>query len=374
MRDQGGLVEGLAEYVAGLGNPGWVVDAFRAVPRHRFVPGVALATEGEPYVIDLDDDPDAWWRAVYSRQAIVTQLDDGATDLRAGKGDYTSSSSAPATVAELLRLLDPEPGDHVLEVGTGTGWTAALISHLVGGHGRVTSVEVDAAVAGQAAKNLAAIGCSPVLLVGDGALGCPDGAPYDRVHVTCGLRRVPYALVAQARPGAVIVTPFAPGVGERFVARLRVLPDGTAVGRFPGFASYMWMRSQRPPAVPDDGGGRTSPSRVHPRVIGRAPAGADLAMSALTGLNAHVGREEDRYVVYVYDPADPGHWAAAVHQDGERDHTVHQVGDRPVWDELCDAYFQWASWGEPDHDRFGLTVTPDGQSLWLDTPGRVLRA
>lgn len=84
-------------------------------------------------------------------------------------------------------------------------------------------------------------------------------------------------------------------------------------------------------------------------------------------------REEERFVVYVRDPADPGRWAAAVHRLGERERQVYQVGDRSLWEELVDAYFRWVSWGEPGHERFGMTVSPEGgQSIWLGSPERVL--
>ncbi|MEV4083238.1 hypothetical protein ACGFJC_29015 [Nonomuraea fuscirosea] len=63
----------------------------------------------------------------------------------------------------------------------------------------------------------------------------------------------------------------------------------------------------------------------------------------MTGLDAHVEREEERFVVYVRDPADPGRWAAAVHRLGERERQVYQVGDRSLWEELVDAYFRWVS-------------------------------
>ncbi|MEU7749335.1 hypothetical protein [Nonomuraea sp. NPDC049158] len=124
-------------------------------------------------MIDRDTDPDAWWSAVYSAEPIVTQLDDGATAIGQGDGGYTSSSSAPGTVANFLELLNPAPGQRILEVGTGTGWSAALLCHLLGEHGSLTSIEVDAAIAEQAAKNLGGAGAHPHLLVGDGAEGWP---------------------------------------------------------------------------------------------------------------------------------------------------------------------------------------------------------
>ncbi|MFD0658094.1 methyltransferase domain-containing protein [Thermocatellispora tengchongensis] len=149
-----------------------VEAAFRAAPRHMFIPPVALVAGEEMVAIDRTADPGAWLDAVYSESPIVTQLDDGRTPLRdviddggavrvPPGTDYTSSNSAPATVADLLNLLNPKPGHRVLEVGTGTGWTAALLSHIVGA-GNVTSVEVDAAVAEQAAKTSARPVCSRI--------------------------------------------------------------------------------------------------------------------------------------------------------------------------------------------------------------------
>ncbi|MBF8187577.1 methyltransferase domain-containing protein [Nonomuraea sp. K274] len=359
-----------------------VKQAVRAVPRHLFIPDVGLVSPrktGTAFLIDRDAGPALWGDTVYSDTTVVTQLDDGGTDLSEMAGDYTSSASAPSTVADLLNLLDPDPGHGVLEVGTGTGWTAALLSRLVGEHGEVTSMEVDAAVAEQAAKNLAAAGVHPHLVVGDGAAGCSRRAPFDRVHVTCGIRTVPYAWVAQSRPGAVIVLPYCPGFGTNHALRLVVMPDGTAVGRFPGFASYMMMRSQRgtpdrPPRGPDDKHHLTT--RVDPRTIAYAPAGADLAISALTGLTSNGSAEPDEdgdlYRLWVSDPGDPYSWAAVDWRPGTVDYKLYQVGTRPLWDEVVDAYFRWVSWGEPGRDRFGMTVTPEGQRIWLDFPDRIV--
>ena len=269
------------------------------------------ASSESAYIIDRDADPDAWWDAVYSPHSIVTQLDDGATDIRNKVGDYTSSASAPSTVAYLLHLLDTVPGRRVLEIGTGTGWTAALLSHLVG-EGNVTSIDVDPVVAEQAAKNLSAAGVHPHLIVGDGAAGCPERAPFDRVHVTCGIRVVPYAWVEQCRPGGEIVLPYCPGFGTNHALRLVVPPDGSAYGSFPGFASYMMMRSQRPLAdrpARDPAEKHRFTTRVDPRTIAYAPPGADLAISTLTGLHSHTYREDDFHRMWVMGGSDQ--WAAA---------------------------------------------------------------
>ncbi|RBQ21636.1 protein-L-isoaspartate(D-aspartate) O-methyltransferase [Spongiactinospora rosea] len=355
-----------------------VKAAVRAVWRDQFIPPVGLIARPQPHLIDRDTDPDEWWDAVYSDTSIVTQLDDGATDLKTLSSGYTSSASAPSTVADLLQRLDLQAGHRVLEIGTGTGWTAALLSHLVGEQ-NVTSIEVDAAVAEQAAKNLSAAGHTPHLILGDGTQGAPDRAPHDRVHVTCGIRSVPYAWVEQTRPGGVIVAPWCPNFGTNHLVRLVVVPDGTAHGRFPGFASYMPLRSQRAVAdraAPSDECKHHFTTRVDPRTIAYAPAGADLAMAALTGLTSRSasGSDDDGELhrVWVSDPASAFSWAAAVWRPGAEEYKVYQVGDRPLWDEVVDAYFRWVAWGEPGRDRFGMTVTPDGQQVWLDTPEQVI--
>jgi protein-L-isoaspartate(D-aspartate) O-methyltransferase len=346
--------------------------ALKAVPRHRFVPSVAVADTTPRRVIDRGLDPDDWWRTVYSNVPVITQMDDGATDLATAGGRATSSTSAPQTVTDLLDLLDARPGDRVLEVGTGTGWTAALLSHLVG-QKNVTSVEVDPAVAERAANNLAAVDVEPHLVVGDGAAGHPERAPFDRVHVTCGIRIVPYAWVEQTRPGGVIVAPWCPDFGQDHSLRLVVGPDGTAEGWFPGYASYMLMRSQR--VEPWQGGaGVRGTTRLDPRTVWQAPPGAHLAIAAITGLRAYAEDDDDGdFTLWAIDTLFPGRWAAARSSPGDDgEFATYQVGDRPVWEEVVDAYSRWISWGEPGRERFGMTVTPEGQQVWLDSPEQVI--
>src|SRR5690625_879586 len=194
-------------------------DAFHAAPREHFIPAAAWADppgSAPGYWIDHTTAPDTWRRAVYDDTVIVTQIDDGATELTAESApqatNFTSSNSAPSNAAEFLDLLDAYPGDRILEIGTGTGWTAALLAARLG-DGNVTTVEVDDQIAKQASANLDRAGYSPNLVVGDGAQGWPQGEPYDRVHVTCGVREIPYAWVQQTRPGGIIVAPWMPGVG-----------------------------------------------------------------------------------------------------------------------------------------------------------------
>ncbi|MEU0517974.1 protein-L-isoaspartate(D-aspartate) O-methyltransferase [Streptosporangium sp. NPDC006007] len=385
--DEPALAERIGALIDGLGRvAGPVKRALRAVPRHEFVPAVALipGDGGGLRAIDRAADSAGWWEAVYSDTPIVTQLDDGALSIADVVGpdgvvrlpsgaDYTSSASAPSTVAALLGWLAPDPGHRIMEIGTGTGWTAALLAHLVGDGDLVTSIEVDLAVAEQAAKNLAVAGFGPRLVIGDGAVGTVADGPYDRVHVTCGVRAVPYTWVAQTRPGGTIVLPYCPGFGADHALRLIVAPGGVAHGTYPGFASYMMMRSQRPAdgVLSYTRDHQAATTAVDPRTIAYAPAGADLAIHALTGLRSQGLRRPDFYRLWVYD-ADGSDAAAVTWRPGRREFEVRGYGRRPVWDEVVDAYFRWVAWGQPGRARFGMTVTPDGQKVWLDGADRII--
>jgi protein-L-isoaspartate O-methyltransferase len=96
----------------------------------------------------------------------------------------------------------------VLEIGTGTGWNAALLCKRVGKRGRVVSIEVDPLIAQAAWSALARAGYSPLVITADGVDGHPDGAPYDRVLATAAVREiVPRAWLGQTRPDGIIVTP-----------------------------------------------------------------------------------------------------------------------------------------------------------------------
>ncbi|MFC4054075.1 protein-L-isoaspartate O-methyltransferase [Actinomadura syzygii] len=117
-----------------------------------------------------------------SDASIITQREDGrGNPLQISDGMASSSISAPGIAFQCLDLLAPRDHDRVLEIGAGTGYTAAVLSARVG-EKNVTTIEVDAGIAEQAEANLAKAGFAPRVIVGDGQKGLPDSAPYDRVH------------------------------------------------------------------------------------------------------------------------------------------------------------------------------------------------
>ncbi|MGH3564039.1 MAG: protein-L-isoaspartate O-methyltransferase family protein, partial [Mycobacterium sp.] len=118
-----------------------------------------------------------------------------------GDGLPVSSSSQPAIMARMLDQLDVQPGHRVLEIGTGSGYNAALLGHLVGETGAVVSVDIDADLVANARERLAECGVSKVTVgCGDGGVGWPEQAPYDRIIATVGAWDIPPAWGGAARP------------------------------------------------------------------------------------------------------------------------------------------------------------------------------
>lgn len=165
----------------GEGRTPAVEAALRTVPRHVFVPDVPLAEAYANATVSIKDDPD---------------------------GTSVSCASQPDAVARMLAQLQARPGERVLELGAGTGYNAALLAHLVGPDGHVTTLDVDEDLADGARSRLAAAGVTGVdVATRDGALGHAEGAPFDLIIATVGAHGIPHAWLNQLAPGGRLVTP-----------------------------------------------------------------------------------------------------------------------------------------------------------------------
>lgn len=217
-----------------LTDPAWRA-AFAAVPRHVFVPFYYDHTGRRVG----GDDPDAygqWLSEVYTDRTLVTHRMDGAA---------TSSSSEPSLMARMLDALQVDDSMKVLEIGTGTGYNAALLSHRLGSD-HVTTIDVEPELTAAARERLADAGYQPVIDTGNGANGCPLYAPYDRIIATCGIDEVPSPWIRQLTGEGFILAPI-----RGALAKIRRTGPVSAEGRFlAGGAFFMPLRNQPTDGVP----------------------------------------------------------------------------------------------------------------------------
>jgi len=146
------------------------------------------------------------------------------TPLPIGDGQTISAPHMVAVMAEALELRE---GHKVLEIGAGSGYNAAVMAELVGPTGKVITLERHPSLADKAAQVLLEAGYTNVqVVVGDGSLGYPEEAPYDRISVTCGAPRVPNPLVEQLRDGGIMLIPVG-GLEYQSLLRVRKLGGRT---------------------------------------------------------------------------------------------------------------------------------------------------
>ncbi|SDM13796.1 protein-L-isoaspartate(D-aspartate) O-methyltransferase [Nonomuraea maritima] len=158
-----------------------IIDAFRAVERHRFI-------------------PDCDVRAAYVDDAVAVKHNQD--------GKMISCISAPSTVAIQLEQLGAQPGHKVLEAGAATGYNAALLGRLVAPGGHVWTVDVDIDLVDTATRHLEAAGASNVTAgLADGATGLPERAPFDRIVFTVGAGDIPLPVLDQLAPDGRLVIP-----------------------------------------------------------------------------------------------------------------------------------------------------------------------
>lgn len=361
-----------------LRSPQWRA-AVEAVPRHEFVPrfyrvtNVPGLTTWEPVTTELVG-VDEWLRLVYTDESWMTQFDghdiDWSNPKPISNAHPTSSSTLPSLVVRMLEDLDVQDDMNVCEIGTGTGYSTALMCHRLGS-ARVTSIETDPGVAERAQHALARCGYSPRLLVKNGLAGHSAAAPYDRLIATCGLRNIPPAWVRQVRPGGIILTTLRGWMRSLGLAKLTLAEDGSAHGRFsPDDPSFMIARQQDAPdglgMIPDPADGETRTSAHGPDIL--TDAGTAF-MAQLAAPNArYFSMPVDGGMVNTFLLDSVTDAFAVLAPDSEGGWTVRQGGPYRLWDEVESAISAWREAGSPNPSEFGVTVTPESQTVWLGSP------
>ncbi|MFF4414730.1 ATP-grasp peptide maturase system methyltransferase [Streptosporangium sp. NPDC001559] len=352
-----------------IGSSGWRA-ALETTPRELFVGEAVYQADqvrGDLWtpIRRAEIDEGDWLSLVYTDGTWVTQVDGVLAEEAAGPvtGAPGSSSTLPSLVVRMLEAAEIGEGDTVLEIGTGTGYSTALMCRRLGDDA-VTSIEYDPAVAERARKVIVRAGHAPTLVVGDGLHGHANGTGYDRLICTCSVRTIPTAWLEQTRPGGTITAPMWGWLDGVASVHLTLDGEGTASGRFLKQGWYfMRARTHLPPPRPPvaTGIGQARESRIDPAILDDEAAlfVAQLAVPAAQRssagettilLDVSTGSRADTR------PAPGGGWI------------VHQHGPVRLWDGVEEAILLWREAGSPHQSAFGLTATRERQYVWLGDP------
>ncbi|WP_067604538.1 methyltransferase domain-containing protein [Nocardiopsis listeri] len=331
--------------------------AFAVHPRHRFIPDMVW-TDALGLPLHRASDPGRWARPVYDSDAVTTQANDGGSGPR---NEPSSSSSAPQVMADMIATAKIDEGTRVLEIGTGTGWNAAILSSLVGEKGAVTSVEIDPGVAALARERLSGTGVT--VRTADVP---PTREVFDAVIATCATTRIRESWSGALAEGGSLVLPWSPNPAAHSTPIVALTKaDGRSAGPFVREAAFIRDRGQRAGDLPFPGPGRP------PTPAGTLPVGSvDLIGSGMMtplllmmpGVRLGTGVR----------PFQGGHGRIVWMGAGESwayvwpDGSVTGEGDRALGSELADAYRCLSDAGLPGLSAFSLEVGPDQGSYKVE--------
>jgi protein-L-isoaspartate O-methyltransferase len=349
-----------------------------ATPRHLLVPrwwqsrrqqSRGTWDPGEWEVCDGPGDLERWLSAAYADQTLVTRIGPLHAD-HAGADDHptgraTSSSTMPSLVLRMLRHTRVYDGADVLDVGTGPGYSAALLAHRLGDH-HVTSIDVDPYLTKSAAQRLDQLGRHPQIRTGDATGPLPGGADsYDRIVSTVSVRPIPPSWLVALRPGGRLVTTIS---GMTVILTAHKTQDGSAVGQVEWErAGFMDAREgpDYPPDLhtrfgdlPDQEGEQVTAGRYPVINLNDAWELESVLSVVAPGIeHAYQESHDGRRTAWMVHP--DGSWArASAH--GHQAPVVHQGGPRRLWEILDQLRDDWASHGYLQLYGAKALITPDG--------------
>lgn len=340
-----------------------------STPRHLFVPQWWEYDGGKWTLREPLTDTD-WYLAAYGDRSLITRVGalhaDRADSDAHPVGRPTSSATLPSLVVRMLDYARIDDGDELLDVGTGSGYGAALAAQGLS-DAAVTSVDVDPYLVEAARERLDMAGLHPAVEVVDatGPLPARRGK-FDRIVATVAVRSIPESWLAALCVGGRLVTTIA---GTSLLVTAEKREDGSAVGRVEwDRAGFMHARhgDDYPPgaagllATAHDMDGEDVTTSPYP-VVDVANA---WDLDSMLGITApgieHSYRENGERRTAVMAHAD-GSWARAVTGDDGRT-VVHQGGPRRLWEILDGLRAYWLQHGELPVRGARVLITPEGQT------------
>jgi len=346
-----------------------VERAFRRVQRHRFLEhwyrleASRLRAVWKRVEFDRDDPAPEGLAVVYSDRSLVTRVSGYLP---------TASSSQPSLVAKMLEAMELAPGMRVLEIGTGTGYNAALLAEIVENPSDVYTIELQEDVAAEAVARLTTEGYGAIHVVNaDAVLGSADGAPYACIEATVGCPDFSPRWLEELVPSGMMLIPLQHGHLHPLIRIVRSpMKPGRAVGRVVGQSAFMTMQGAMACAnlwqsyllggLPD--GPSWQEELPIPLPVGESdqdPLG-DLEHRAfyffLTLASRELWRTNEGYGL-----ADPAGQATAIiahdglaicHRDGA------EARAERLCARLCDLLRSWERLGRPSPDMYDIEFIP----------------
>ncbi|MBT2228842.1 methyltransferase domain-containing protein [Nonomuraea sp. NEAU-A123] len=354
-------------------------------PRHLFVPRwwdtPTGASFGTWQLRDGLADEQEWLATGYRDESLITQVAgvhaDHATPGQVLAGRPTSSSTLPGLVVRMLRHGEIYDGADVLDLATGSGYSAALLSRSLG-DAHVTSIDVDLYLTEAAAERLDRVGLHPKVVTCDG--NGPLPGRYDRIVSMVAVRPIPASWLEALRPGGRLVTCIA---NTSLIVTANKTDDGWARGQIErDWAMFMPTRSgsgaygsglaDMYEAIRDQSGEDVGQGRYPVVDVGAGWELRSMLEVMAPGVEDRYEQGEDgRRTAWLLH--EDGSWARASAQ-GMDCPTVHQAGPRRLWDIFDDIRFHWLASGSLPLYGARVSITPSGViRVWRGTWKGVIR-
>ncbi|MCY4578108.1 MAG: methyltransferase [Chloroflexi bacterium] len=348
-------------------------DAILRVPRHAFLRTVFVKSNEEgtdwlPYNLDYRREHDR--RLAYRDESFVVQARNGVPSI---------TCTAPGVIVVSLEALQMRKGMKVLEIGAGTGYSAALMSEIAEDPSLITSVEIDHSFANQAKDNLRAIGLDEIRIVeGDGRLGYEPGGPYEKILVNSTCRHIPTNWLHQLTSGGTLLSIRKDSHTQQLL-RLEH-KDGLLSGPSLGFAAYPELNRTKDEPValfdfPDPV--VNIPLNAYMEVSREQKAGFDLLNDddfrfylQLARPNFHIldmiiegSKAGDGWRPVIVDAAtNETIFFGPIYGDGE--HSCESYGDYEALEHFLSVCTEWIDLGRPQLNEFYFTaISPDSREL-----------